>query len=201
MLVPFEIIDKKTKELGINSVETASIRELLRLADDLEKENNLRFVRMEMGVPGLPPENIGINAQIDALKDGVASLYPNIRGIEVLKKETSRFVKNFLDIDTIPEYCVPTSGSMQAGIACFLTINRMYAHREGTLFIDPGFPVQKAQCKLLGQTFRSFDIYDYRAEKLRHKLEEMLCDGRVSSILYSNPNNPSWVCLTDEELR
>ncbi|MDR1983578.1 MAG: pyridoxal phosphate-dependent aminotransferase [Prevotellaceae bacterium] len=201
MLVPFEIIDKKTKKLGINSIEKASIRELLRLVDDIEKETNLQFVRMEMGVPGLPPENIGTNAQIDALKNGVAALYPNIRGIEELKKETSRFAKNFLNIDVIPEYCVPTAGSMQAGIACFMTINRMYKHREGTLFIDPGFPVQKVQCNLLGQSFRSFDIHDYRADKLGDKLEEMLCDGKVSSILYSNPNNPSWICLTDAELR
>ncbi|MDR2125525.1 MAG: pyridoxal phosphate-dependent aminotransferase [Prevotellaceae bacterium] len=201
MLVPIEIIDKKTKELGISSIETASIRELLRLVDDLEKENNVQFVRMEMGIPGLPPENIGINAQIDALKNGVAALYPNIRGIEELKKETSIFVKKFLDIDTIPEYCVPVTGSMQAGMACFMTVNRMYKHREGTLFIDPGFPVQKMQCKLLGQAYRSFDIYDCRAEKLHAKLEQMLCDGKVSSILYSNPNNPSWVCLTDDELK
>ncbi|MDR0420222.1 MAG: pyridoxal phosphate-dependent aminotransferase [Prevotellaceae bacterium] len=201
MLVPFEIIDKKIQELEINSLETASIRELLRLVDDIEKETGLQFVRMEMGVPGLPPENIGVNAQIDALNNGVASLYPNIRGIEELKYETSRFIKNFLDIDIIPEYCIPTAGSMQAGIACFMTVNRMYKEREGTLFIDPGFPVQKAQCKLLGQNFRSFDIYDYRAEKLRGKLEEMLGDGKVSSILYSNPNNPSWVCFTDEELK
>jgi aspartate/methionine/tyrosine aminotransferase len=201
MLVPFEIIDEKIKELGINSLETASIRELLRLVDDIEKETSLQFIRMEMGIPGLPPEDIGINAQIDALVNGVASLYPNICGIDELKYETSRFVKNFLDIDINPEYCVPTAGSMQAGIACFMTINRMYNDREGTLFIDPGFPVQKAQCKLLGQNFRSFDIYDYRAEKLHDKLEEMLGDGKVSSILYSNPNNPSWICFTNEELR
>ncbi|MDR0754305.1 MAG: pyridoxal phosphate-dependent aminotransferase, partial [Prevotellaceae bacterium] len=200
MLVPFEIINKKINELGINSIETASIRELLRLIDDIEKENNLQFVRMEMGIPGLPPENIGINAQINALKNGVAALYPNIRGIDELKEETARFAKNFLDIDAVPEYCVPVAGSMQAGMACFMTINRMYKNREGTLFIDPGFPVQKVQCKLLGQSFRSFDIYDYRAEKLRDKLEEMLCDGKVSSILYSNPNNPSWICFTNEEL-
>ncbi|MDR2292407.1 MAG: pyridoxal phosphate-dependent aminotransferase [Prevotellaceae bacterium] len=200
MLVPFEIINKKLKEQGINSIETASIRELLRMIDDIEKETDLQFVRMEMGIPGLPPESVGINAQIDALKNGVAALYPNIRGIDEVKNEASRFMKNFLDVDIIPEYCVPVAGSMQAGIACFLTINRMYKNREGTLFIDPGFPVQKVQCKLLGQSFRSFDIYDYRAEKLQDKLEEMLCDGKVSSILYSNPNNPSWICFTDREL-
>ncbi|MBQ5401786.1 MAG: pyridoxal phosphate-dependent aminotransferase, partial [Bacteroidales bacterium] len=38
-------------------------------------------------------------------------------------------------------------------------------------------------------------------EKLRGKLEEVLSKGRIHSILYSNPNNPSWVCLTTEELR
>ena len=201
MRIPLETIDKKVKELGINSIETASIRELLRLVDDLQKEFNLQFVRMEMGVPGLPPETIGVDAQIDALKNGIAALYPNISGFAELKKQTAQFAKKFLDIDVNPEYCVPTAGSMQAGIASFMTVNRMYKNREGTLFIDPGFPVQKAQCRLLGQDFRSFDIYDYRSEKLRDKLEEMLCDGKVSSILYSNPNNPSWVCLTDEELR
>ena len=201
MLIPFEKIEEKIKEFGINSVEKASIRELCRLVDDLEKEHNIQFVRMEMGVPGLPPESVGINAQTEALKNGVAALYPNICGTEILKNEAARFAKKFLDIDVAPEYCIPTAGSMQAGIACFMTINRMYKHREGTLFIDPGFPVQKVQCKLLGQEFRSFDIYDYRAEKLRDKLEEMLCDGKVSSILYSNPNNPSWLCLTDYELR
>lgn len=201
MLISFEKIEEKLKKSGIVAIEKASIRELCRLVDELEKEHDVQFVRMEMGVPGLPPESAGINAQIDALKNGIASLYPNICGIETLKKETARFAKNFMNIDTVPEYCIPVAGSMQAGIACFMTINRMYRHREGTLFIDPGFPVQKVQCRLLGQEFRSFDIYDYRAEKLRDKLEEMLCDGKVSSILYSNPNNPSWMCLTDEELR
>jgi len=90
---------------------------------------------------------------------------------------------------------------MMGGMACFLTVNRMWADREGTLFLDPGFPVQKQQCKLLGHSYRSFDIYDYRGPKLRAKLEAELADGKVSSILYSSPNNPSWICLTEEELR
>lgn len=47
----------------------------------------------------------------------------------------------------------------------------------------------------------SFDIYEYRGEKLRTKLEEVLSKGNIHSILYSNPNNPTWVCLTDEELK
>jgi aspartate/methionine/tyrosine aminotransferase len=44
-------------------------------------------------------------------------------------------------------------------------------------------------------------MYEFRGPKLRAKLESCLQDGKVSSILYSSPNNPSWICLTDEELR
>jgi aspartate/methionine/tyrosine aminotransferase len=29
----------------------------------------------------------------------------------------------------------------------------------------------------------------------------MMSDGKVSSLLYSNPNNPAWFCFTDDELR
>jgi len=100
-----------------------------------------------------------------------------------------------------PEHCLPTVGSMMGGLACFLTLNRMHADREGTLFIDPGFPVQKLQCKVLGQGFQTFDVYDYRGPRLREKLLSYLKTGKISTILYSNPNNPAWICLTDEELR
>jgi aspartate/methionine/tyrosine aminotransferase len=149
----------------------------------------------------LPTPEIGINAQIQALKDGKSCVYPPIDGIPEFKKEVARFAKNFLDITVAPECCVATVGSMQAGMATFMTVNRMYKEKDGTLFLDPGFPLQKVQCRLLGQPYRTFDIYNYRGKKLREKLEEMMSDGKVSSILYSNPNNPAWFCFTDEELR
>jgi aspartate/methionine/tyrosine aminotransferase len=155
---------------------------------------------MEMGVPGLPPSQIAVDAQIEALKRGVAAVYPDIQGIPPVKREIARFVKNFLNVDVDPEHCLPTVGSMMGAMACFLTINRMFANREGTLFIDPGFPVQKQQCRILGHGFMSFDVYDYRGPKLRDKLLSYLDTGRVSSILYSSPNNPAWFCLTEAEL-
>jgi aspartate/methionine/tyrosine aminotransferase len=78
--------------------------------------------------------------------------------------------------------------------------NRNDRTKEGTLFIDPGFPVQKLQVKLLGHDYHSFDVYNYRGSKLKEKLESYLKAGKISSILYSNPNNPSWICFTEEEL-
>jgi aspartate/methionine/tyrosine aminotransferase len=198
--VDSEIVDAKLKESGLQDLGLASIREIVRLVNQIEKATGEKYIRMEMGVPGLPPPEIGTNAEIEALKAGVASDYPYIEGIRPLKEETSRFLKLFLNIDVSSQGCVPTVGSMMGGMIAFLVANRNDRTREGTLFLDPGFPVQKLQVKLLGHDYRSFDVYRYRGKKLESKLESYLGDGKISSILYSNPNNPSWICFTEEEL-
>lgn len=53
---------------------------------------------------------------------------------------------------------------------------------------------------MLGHDCCSFDIYNYRGKKLRAKLESYLKTKKISSLLFSNPNNPSWICLTEDEL-
>jgi len=196
-----DVVSRRTRDMGLEDLGSASIREIKKIVDLIEGDTGEKFVRMEMGIPGLPALQIGVDAQIQALKDGVAAIYPDIQGIPALKKETARFAKLFLDVDVDPEHCVPTVGSMMGGMAAFMTVNRMWAEREGTLYLDPGFPVQKQQCRLLGHDYLSFDVYEYRGYKLRAKLESYLKTGKVSSILYSSPNNPSWICFTDEELR
>lgn len=195
-----KIVDDCLEQNNVDSLLNASIREIKKLVDDIEVSSGEKFVRMEMGVPGLKASEIGINAEIEALKSGVASVYPNIYGVGDLKDEISRFVKLFLDLDVSPNGCIPTVGAMQGAFAAMMTINRMHKNREGTLFIDPGFPVQKMQVKILGQDYMSFDVYNYRGKKLKEKLESYLKTGKVSSILYSNPNNPSWINFTEEEL-
>ena len=199
--IKFEIVEKKIKESGLKSVGDASIREIKKLIDQIEAASGEKFVRMEMGIPGLPPTSIGVEAQKAALDRGVAAVYPDIFGVASLKEQISKFVKNFMNVDVNPEGCIPTVGSMQGSFAAILTLNRMYAEREGTLFIDPGFPVHKQQLRVMGQGWDSFDVYNYRGEKLREKLESYLSTGRFCSLLYSNPNNPSWICFTDTELR
>ncbi|MFN8241445.1 MAG: pyridoxal phosphate-dependent aminotransferase [Bacteroidales bacterium] len=198
--VDSDIVKSKIIESGLTNLGIASIREVVKLVNQIEKESGVRYVRMEMGVPGLLPPSLGIEAEIEALRRGVASEYPNIEGIRPLKEETSRFLKLFLDVSIDPRGCVPTVGSMMGGMISFLVANRNDRTKEGTLFIDPGFPVQKQQVKMLGHDFYSFDVYDYRGSKLYDKLESYLKGGKISSILYSNPNNPSWICLTEEEL-
>jgi len=196
-----EIVRQQISESKIRNIGKASIREVKKLINKIEVETGEKFIRMEMGVPGLVPPQIGIDAEIKALREGVASVYPEIEGTPVLKHEVARFVKLFLDVDVDEANCIPTVGSMQGGFAAFLTLSRIYKERDTTLLIDPGFPVHRQQHIVLGQKFESFDVYDYRGEKLRSKLESVLSKGNIHSLLYSNPNNPSWICFTPHELQ
>ena len=195
------IVEQMLAQNGIKEVGKASIREIKRLINDIENASGIKFVRMEMGIPGIPACKIGVDAQVKALQDGIATIYPDLDGTPELKKESSRFIKNFIDLDISPESCFPTVGSMMAGLISFMTLARREKQKDTTLFIDPGFPVQKNQHKILGLKYETFDVYDFRGDKLRAKLESYLKKGNIHSIIYSNPNNPSWVCFTDEELR
>ena len=199
--IPRHIVNRAKKESGLGNIGQASIREVVRLVHNIEKASGQRFVKMEMGVPGLPAAPTGIEAQIEALHDGVASVYPSIEGIDALKEEASRFAALFMNIDVAPAGCVPTVGSMQGSLTAFMVNSRCHSGKEYTLFIDPGFPVQKQQHHVLGLKYKTFDVYNYRGAQLRAKLEEYLRQGNVHTIVYSNPNNPSWICLTDNELR
>lgn len=199
--VDAEIVQLKKKECGIESVGKASIREMVKLVSEIEAASGVRFIRMEMGVPGLESSRIGIDAEIAALERGVTSVYPPMDGIPELKNESARFLKLFTDAGFSPAACIPTVGSMQASMAAIMVANRRKSGQNKTLFIDPGFPVQKLQVKSLGLNFETFDIYSFRGDLLREKLESYLSKGDISCIIYSNPNNPSWVCLTDHELK
>ncbi|MHC1708029.1 MAG: aminotransferase class I/II-fold pyridoxal phosphate-dependent enzyme [Bacteroidales bacterium] len=199
--INYEVVKKHVAASNLPNVGRASIREIRRLIDNIEKETGDRYVRMEMGIPGLPAAKIGIEAEIAALRNGVASNYPDIDGIPDLKREGSRFVKLFMNIDVEPTGILPTVGSMQGSFASFLTVSRFIKSKDTTLFLNPGFPVHYQQHKVLGIKYESFDVYDYRGEKLRDKLESYLSKGNISSIFYSNPNNPSWICFTEKELQ
>ena len=195
------LIDETINEFQIVDFSKATIREVKAIASKAEAASGVEFIKMEMGVPGLPPSAVGVKAEVEALQKGIASLYPDINGLPELKKEASNFIKAFINVDLSPEGCVPVTGSMQGTFASFLTCSQCDEKKDTILFIDPGFPVQKQQLVVMGQKYETFDVYDYRGDKLKEKLESYLKKGNISAIIYSNPNNPSWICLKDEELR
>jgi len=196
-----QTVDSLIAKAGIQDFAHATIREVKQVAAAAEKASGVEFIKMEMGIPGLPAARVGVEAQLKALSNGIANLYPDIQGLPELKQQASRFVKAFINVDIRPEGCVPVCGSMQGTFASFLTCSQADKRRNTVLFIDPGFPVQKMQLQVQGVAYETFDVYDYRGDKLRPKLESYLEKGNICAIVYSNPNNPSWVCLTDDELR
>lgn len=195
-----ETVSRVLDELGIKDIAHATIRQTVAVAAKLEQMTGEKFVHLEMGSPGLPANRIGTEAQKRALDAGVASQYPNIAGIAPLKANASRFVKAFIDIDISPEGCVPTVGSMMGTFASIILCCNLDPSKDTILFLEPGFSVQPLQVDILGFKRKGFDIYSCRGERLRDSLESILREGNVAGILYSNPNNPSWVCLTEEEL-
>jgi len=83
--IDYEIVSKKIFENKIGSVGKASIREIKKLVDDIEAATQEKFIRMEMGIPGLPPVQIGIEAEKKALDMGIPAIYPDIFGTYQLR--------------------------------------------------------------------------------------------------------------------
>ena len=195
-----ELVEKAAKECKVADLSRATIGEVLLVAQYLEKETGIPFIRMDQGSPGLPVNQAGVEAEKAALDGGVGSQYPAAAGVPELKNEASRFVKAFLNVDVSPRSCVPTVGSVAGSYGSFIACTQRIPGKNKVLFIDPGFPIQKSQLRIIGADWGEVDIYQYRGAALREKLESMLQSGDIAAIVYSNPNNPAWICLEDEEL-
>ena len=196
-----EILQAKLREMGIDDISRTTIRQCSMIGSALEAESGETFSHLEFGVPGIPACPIGIEAQKKALDSGVPSIYPSVQGIPELKTNAARFIKAFIDIDIDPKGIVPTVGSMQASMTSILECSQLQPGKDTILYICPGFSAHGRQPDILGIRNLTFDIYEYRAEKLRDKLESYFSQGNIAAILYSNPNNPAWICLTEEELQ
>lgn len=196
-----DLVRKHMGEAHIPDLASATIGQMMCLAHSIADSTGIPFIHLEQGDPGLPASVIGINAEIEALKRGVPGKYPPSAGFPELKEAGSRFLKAFLNIDIKPESVVPVSGTVGGSFMSLLLLAQTDVKKNKILFIDPCFPLQQAQCRMLGIQWREFDIFSVRGEKLRAALEKELAHGDIAAIAYSNPNNPAWICLDDSELR
>ncbi|MFC1760180.1 aminotransferase class I/II-fold pyridoxal phosphate-dependent enzyme [Candidatus Neomarinimicrobiota bacterium] len=189
----------KVHEVDLNDI---GIRELKRLVDDLSDQYKVDFQHFEFGVPGIPADRLGPEEEIRVLSEDkkLPSTYPPFDGIPRLKKATACFVKAFLNIDVEPENCIPTVGAMHGGFIAQAIAGRRFKKANTILYLDPGFPVNKLQTKFLGLKRDSIDLYNHRGSQLAKKLEKKLSTGKIGAVLWSSPNNPTWLCLKDEEL-
>ena len=69
-------------EMGINDIADATIRQSGAIGRRLEKATSTEFLHLEMGIPGLPPSAVGVEAECAALRSGIASQYPDSQTIQ-----------------------------------------------------------------------------------------------------------------------
>ena len=198
-----ELVNEAARVNHVADLSHATIGETLLVAQYLEQKTGIPFTRMDQGSPGLPANRYGIEAEKRALDSGIGSQYPAAAGVKELKEAASEFVKAFINIDITPRACLPTVGSVAGSFGSFIACcqRKAFPQMGKVLFIDPGFPIQKSQLRILGIEWKEFDIFPYRGQALRDKLEDELKDGDVAAIIYSNPNNPAWISLEEEELQ
>lgn len=196
-----QLVNEACEKSHVADLSHATIGETLLVAQYLENKTGIPFVRMDQGSPGLPVNKWGVEAEKKALDRGVGSQYPAAAGVKELKDAAHEFVKAFINIDVSARSCVPTTGSVAGSFGSFIATTQRIPGKDKVLFIDPGFPIQKSQLRVLGIEWKEFDIFPYRGDKLKAQLEEQLKDGDVAAIVYSNPNNPAWICLEESELQ
>lgn len=196
------MVAEATRANHVADLSHATIGETLLVAQYLEQKTGIPFIRMDQGSPGLPANRHGVEAEKRALDSGIGSQYPAAAGVKELKDAASEFVKAFINIGIKPEGCLPTVGSVAGSFGSFIACcqRKTFPEMGKVLFIDPGFPIQKSQLRILGIEWKEFDIYPYRGQALRAKLEEEMKDGDIAAVVYSNPNNPAWISLEEEEL-
>jgi len=180
--------------------ERLSIREVNRLVFKLEQQLGVQFIRMEFGIPNLPVSNIATQAEQEAIAKGVVARYPPFDGIPEVKEAGAAFIKAFLNVD-LPIHCVvPTVGAMQGGFVAQAIAGRRFDDRKTILFLEPSFPVTKLQTSFLGLRYDALDLYTYRGEALIEAVRQRFEAGGVGGMIWSSPNNPSWICLQESEL-
>lgn len=196
----YNTVTEAIESMRLGDFSQATIRDIQSLSKVLEEKTGQPVIHLEMGVPGLKPSEIALKAEQEALANGCATIYPPNGGIPRIKNAASQFVKAFIGVDVDPLCCIPTTGSMQGTFATFTSWYRAMPEKDTVLFIQPGFPVQTTQCDVIGLKHVGLDVHSYRGAALIEKLEKIVSQGNICGIVYSNPNNPSWVCFKDEEL-
>lgn len=188
------------RQCNIESAGVATIMENARLAACLERETGIPVIHMELGSPGFAPNRIGVEAEKAALDAGIGSKYPPTDGLPVLKEASSRFVKAFLNIDWAPKYHIPTVGSMLGAFGALAAASQCRPERSKILVLEPSFSANKQQMAVLGIEWQGVEVPQLREGGFEESLRSLLGSGEFSALIYSNPNNPSWMCLSEDEL-
>lgn len=175
------------------------IRDIGIIATAVTKKTGIEYIRMDMGVPGLNTPQIGINAQIAALKREGGSQYTPFDGISELKEAGAEFVQKFTGVDIEDKQIIPIVGAMHGGRVAQNIAGRMHNGRNAILFIAPGFSVNMQQARELGLPLSYVDSNRSSVELLQEIEDEFKTD-QYAAVMWSSPCNPTWQMKTPWEL-
>jgi aspartate/methionine/tyrosine aminotransferase len=201
--IPLKTFNKVSEEVGIKVFSKAQYWQINRFIESVEKNIPFEWIRLDVGIStfGVPKE--GIKGEMDFFQNHPYLLEkkPPLNGTDDLKKEMIKFAGTYMKIRRSDIDFIPTVGSIQASFAIFLMISRLGMARNKTLFLDPAFAMHKQQHKILNLPYESVDFYDVRKLGLIKALDNFLKTCEFSTIVYSSPNNPSWMSLNTDELK
>ena len=196
-----ELMAEACRLNDISRPGAATIMECSKLSAYLERQTGIPFIHLELGSPGFAPNRIGVEAEKAALDAGVGSKYSPADGLPVLKEASSQFVKAFLGLDIDPACHIPTTGSMLGAFSALRIASQCVPGRRKILVLEPSFSANKKQMAILEIPWKGVEVAELRGPLFRERLREAMSDDDYAAIIYSNPNNPSWMCLSEEELR
>ena len=91
-MIEKQLVDRLFAQFGTDDITQLSIREVGKLVSMIEKESGEEFIHMEMGVPGLPPTQVGLDAEKEALEMNGSDAYLNIiqnkKDKKIIEEET-----------------------------------------------------------------------------------------------------------------
>ena len=67
-MISKQLVDELFAQFGTDDINQLSIRQVGKLVSQIEQQSGVEFIHMEMGVPGLPASQIGIEAEKAALE-------------------------------------------------------------------------------------------------------------------------------------
>lgn len=175
---------------------SGGIREILGLADELEKQGK-SIIHMEIGRPDFDSPQCAKNAAITALNNGDVH-YTDMAGTHKLREAVAeKYLKdNSIQVDP-DKSIVITSGAIEALTATFLT---MLEPGDEVVVPAPYFPAYADQIALANGVLVKAQTTIENEFRLKVSDLKNSISNKSKVLLLNTPNNPSGAVLTKQDL-